>query len=63
MTIEKRLIQVFRDMPCTNRETAAEKAAAHEWMEKQRRSASGVRRRKRQLQILEKFRRAREKRA
>jgi hypothetical protein len=31
----ERLIAVFADMPCTNRETAAEKAAAHEWMEKE----------------------------
>jgi hypothetical protein len=31
-----RLLAIFVDMPCTNRETAAEKAAAHAWMEKER---------------------------
>lgn len=56
-------LRLLGQMPCANRETAAEKAAAHEWMEKERRSAAGVRLRKRQLQILEKFRREREKRS
>jgi hypothetical protein len=32
----ERVFAVFADMPCTNRETAAEKAAAHAWMEKER---------------------------
>jgi acyl-CoA reductase-like NAD-dependent aldehyde dehydrogenase len=27
---------IFAGCPCTNRETAAEKAAAHAWMDKQR---------------------------
>jgi hypothetical protein len=57
----ERLIAVFADMPCTNRETAAEKAAAHAWMEKERCSAAGIRRRNWHLQVLEKFRQERER--
>jgi hypothetical protein len=30
------LSKAMAGMPCTNRETAAEKAAAHKWMEKER---------------------------
>lgn len=30
------LTKAMAGMPCTNRETAAEKAAAHAWMEKER---------------------------
>jgi hypothetical protein len=48
-----RILAVFAGMPCTNRETAAEKAAAHEWMEKER-----ARRLPRNLRTLEKLRRA-----
>jgi hypothetical protein len=55
-------LRLLGRMPCANRETAQEKAAAHEWMERERQSAAGVRRRNRQLQILENFRREREKR-
>jgi hypothetical protein len=57
----ERLIAVFADMPCTNRETAAEKADAHACMEKERRSAAGIRRRNWHLQVLERFRRERER--
>ena len=32
----EQVLAIFADMPCTNRETAAEKAAAHAWMEKER---------------------------
>lgn len=49
----ERLTTVFAGMPCTNRETAAEKAAAHEWMEKER-----ARRLPRNLRTLERLRRA-----
>ena len=35
LTLES-LAKFMAGMPCTNRETAAEKAAAHAWMEKER---------------------------
>lgn len=40
--LEKVLAQVFSGMPCTNRETAAEKAVARKWMEKRRASLRPV---------------------
>ena len=52
------LTKALAGMPCTNRETAAEKAAAHEWMEKERR-----RRMPRFLKTQERIKRAREKEA
>ena len=47
--------KILAGMPCTNRETAAEKAAAHEWLKKE---IAG--RRTKHLQIAEKFRQERE---
>ena len=46
----------YNEVSCTNRETAAEKAAAHRWMEKER-----ARRRPRNLWTLEKLKREGEK--
>jgi len=50
-----KLFGIFSGMPLTNRETAAEKAAAHKWLEKER-----ARRKAKNLRILEKLRKARE---
>ena len=47
-------LAVFKDMPCTNRETAAEKAAAHAWMEKER-ARRPTKARARHLQAIEKM--------
>jgi len=55
MVTAKELAAVFKDMPCTNRETAAEKAAAHAWMEKER-ARPLTKRRARFLQKVEKMR-------
>lgn len=46
------LTEAFAGMPCTNRETAAEKAAAHEWLKKR-----NARFRKQKLKALEELRR------
>jgi hypothetical protein len=49
-----RMLAVLKDMPCTNRETAAEKAAAHEWMDKER-ACRPTKARARHLQAVEKL--------
>lgn len=48
------LTKAFAGMPCKNRETAAEKAAAHEWLKKRRAVL-----RAQNLKTLEKLRRER----
>jgi hypothetical protein len=47
------LSKAMAGMPCTNRETVAEKAAAHEWMEKERERYGALR-----LRNVEKARKA-----